>query len=406
MLKKLSPHRNLLLSGTAILTMANLIYAPIANAIVPTDEVGPEDSVDTEGGVNGVGMFFRADGFVCTGTLINPRTVLFAAHCVNNVPEETFGSTLPAAWSFNVDALPGFQTWFGNGFQTDVDANVQDSLVNPAARGFLEADIALASLDTPAASIPTWALLFSALPAPEALTNASGTGYHVNITGYGGTGDGGFTGDNIGVDFRRRAAENFLGALTSINNRTDRLAGAPLGTFDNDPLPQNLYWTDFDAPNGDELFFDFNNYLDDALPNEGTTAGGDSGGPLILDAANNEITDRDIIIGVLSGGSNFFGASNIFGSSSLYQPLFAFYDYIAATNPYRYVSALEGDGNWEDASHWVTETDPNYFIFDENNALVNGLPDTPEEGRAQTDGDFGAICIQGKWSRRCNRFCA
>jgi len=86
-----SKKTNLFLSGAAACLMTSMLYAPMANAIVPNDNNTPEDAVDEEGGVNGVGMFFRSDGFVCTGTLINPRTVLFAAHCVNNVPESAYG---------------------------------------------------------------------------------------------------------------------------------------------------------------------------------------------------------------------------------------------------------------------------------------------------------------------------
>lgn len=395
---KTNRNRNLLLTSSAILAMANMLYAPMANAIVPNDNNTPDDIVDDEGGVNGVGMFFRADGAVCSGSLINARTVLFAAHCVNDVPAGEFGSSIPAAWSFNVDALPGLQTWFGNGFQSDAAANVfnvnqiwwnPDSVANPQGAGFLEGDIALASLDIPAANIPTWALLFSRLPDPAELDPESGTGYHVNITGYGNTGSGTF-GDNVGLDFRRRAAENMLGALTSFDDRNTFLFGDPFGD-----LPQNLYRLDFDDPNQTNPF-DFNLYLDEPLANEGTTAGGDSGGPLILDAANNSLSSEDLVIGVLSGGSRFFGPQGFssYGTESFYQPLYLFYEYIAANNPYRYVSAIEGDGAWEDASHWQTDLDPNYRIIDADGNVVNGFPDAQQFGiEVDDDPGFGAVCF-------------
>ena len=44
--------------------------------------------------------------------------------------------------------------------------------LEPAARSFLYGDVALATLDTPAANIPTWALLFSPLPDPGAIVCA------------------------------------------------------------------------------------------------------------------------------------------------------------------------------------------------------------------------------------------
>jgi uncharacterized protein with beta-barrel porin domain len=216
----------------------------------------------------------------------------------------------------------------------------------------------------------------------------TGTGYHVNIVGYGGTGNA-LQGAVGGIDFRRRAAENMLGGFMSLDDRNAVLFGAGSG------LPQNLYHLDFDSQDRD-VVFDINVHRDDALPNEGTTAGGDSGGPLILGAANNTLSDEDLVIGVLSGGSRFFGpqAFSSLGTTSFYQPLSLYWQYIAATNPYRYVGAVAGNGNWEDPNHWVSLLDPAYRVIDTGGNVVNGLPTTPELGLSGTEGDFGAVCVE------------
>lgn len=361
-------------------------------------------------GVNGVGQMIidNQDGTIglCTGTLINPRTVIFAAHCVNSRAASAYGANsggTAIGWGFasnnNAAGASAFGGWLYGTADTDPYETNRDRFMYNAnavayhplslenGNEFLYGDLALASLDTPAEDIPTWALLFS--PLPQTAGGPNGTGYHVNITGYGRNGTGS-TG-SIGSDYRRRAAENMLGALASIDDFESFLFGGASG------LPQNLYWLDFDDPRrgtGAADPRDFNAWRDNPQPNEGITASGDSGGPLILDRQY----ARQVVIGVLSGGyTRFFNGApaNGYGTASFYQPLYLYWDWIAANNPYRYVTNVAGNRNWNDAANWVTTVDPNYQIIGPDGQLVTGVPSTTGEANTGTGGKFGEACFEG-----------
>ncbi len=381
-----------------------LSVAPSADPQIVISNPGtPTTALDS--GINGVGQMVidQRNGFVglCTGTLINPRTVIFAAHCVNESPAGaamnpwnygTAATQLPIGFGFEANTTNGLNAWFRSGYQTSSSNhfyNVNQVIYNAQslnlglANNFLQADVALASLDTPAADVPTWTMLFSPLPAPAAINDTTGTGYHVTITGYGrnGTGITGSTGD---IDFRRRVAENYVGLLGSIDDMFIGLGGSARG------LPANLYHIDFDDPTR-TYPGDYNLFKDKGLPKEGGTAGGDSGGPLILDKTFNKAT----VIAVLSGGYTFGGqVRGGYGTTSFYQPLYAYWDYIVANNPYRYAAAVAGDGKWSDPSHWVTVLDPSYQIIT-GGQLANGIPTSAGVGiGADNANKFGQVCDQ------------
>lgn len=403
--------------GTGAVPASDMMVEHLPQVVI--SEPGTPTTARDTNDVTGIGQMIidQKTGFLglCTGTLINPRTVIFAAHCVNESPQGTamnpwgYGTgagQLPIGFGFKADNLAGIRSWFlagTNQYKTSVGNafyNVNQVIYNPQslslglANNFLQADVALASLDTPARNVPTWTILLSQLPAPGTITSATGTGYHVIEAGYGRNGTG-TSGDSGGIDYRRRVAENFIGILGSLDDIDSFLFGSPSG------LTQNLYQTDFDDPKRGlpgANAYDFNIFKDNALPKEGITAGGDSGGPLILDKTFSKPT----VIGVLSGGSRYFNAqpSSSYGTSSFYQPLYLFWDYIAANNPYRYVAAKAGDGDWFDASHWVTTLDPAYQII-VNGQLVNGIPTAPGDGINGTSGKFGQICYQQGRSDEC-----
>lgn len=416
--------RSALALGASALALA-LAATSGAHALPARDDVAAGDSnVDSAGSFAGVGMMYTEAGYVCTGQLINARTVIFAAHCADFVLNADHGAKFGGvgmAFSFGYDALPGFISWFNNGYASNPDMHVYDviqvqSVFEAGVFNFPGGDIAMATLAIPAIGLPTYGMLFS--PHME-----SG---EVSIVGYGRSGNG--SNGPTGIDWKRRAGGNMLDGLFTQDDFLGAVFGVAPGFTESVFGPsagQVLYHIDFDRPDRNEndctrgawalgpndiscntppfstpITFDgtsavyFSDHMNwfggGAVDNESGTAGGDSGSGLFMDIGGNRL-----ILGVLSGGWTFTSPNGGYGDLSYYQPLFMYQDWIMANNPMVYAAAVAGDGNWSDANHWMQTLDPNYFAYDENGNLVNGVwdgaPDTVGGGLATDTPAWGVI---------------
>ncbi len=414
-------------------------FAEDARAVVTPDTVPPDQAVDVNDDrpyLVGLGVRNEAGngGGTCSGLLINPRTVLFAAHCVDSIDPGDYDANLPgnrAQVGYTTDPTFGntnLREWlFGQDFIVPPgDERVIDAssvmvwydprsrfgpLADPNGGTFLPADIAIAGFDTPTESLGRDAqdgvgLLFSPVDRLVAVT----------IGGYGQAGNG-LTGARLAgseATFFRRVASNMLGYLGDERSISAGVYPSAVADLLDPPTLnyQDLYWVDFDDPQrATRPFFagpgvnpnstlDFDVFPGDAVPGEAITAAGDSGSPLITDAFG-----RDVSLGVLSLGARFFHDSvgnpndnfvrftafSNFGTTAGYNPLFLFWDQIVINNPYKYVQARAGNREWTDPDAWVQELDPLFYSFDAQGNLVNALPTTPALGRSDAAANVGEL---------------
>ena len=263
-------------------------------------------------------VYVKVGNSVCTGALINYRTVLTAAHCLieGQKVEIFYGSEI------NQDSLK---------IETSSFIKLPE---DRRYSGFTGAsfDLALISLSEPFTNIEP-------LQINDELPSLNS---EVFISGYGLHG----TGSNPDQDFdkKKRWGKNILSVL----GRENSIAGQSL------------------LNSKDKIILGF--YFDQNVSSyESTISLGDSGSPLLLDEGN-----KKTIIGIASWISkNPKTLARGYGSNTGYASIAENIDWLNKNNPLRNTSSIS-NGVWENFMNWSEDQYPNNFVPKlENYNLLN-----------------------------------
>lgn len=331
--------------GTAAAALAFAIGSP-APALVLNDNfngngftvISTTSGAQIPNGIDAANVFNNVvslDGGSCTGTLVNSRTVLTAAHCFFDNKNQ-----------YSPMATVGFTPTGSATASTTV--NIVTTIVNPRYNGAASsnADIALVILATPVTNITPVNLLTLQPTDP----NFPGKGTPIALVGFGNNGTGTRPPTRSGPnDNQRRAGQSTLGSYQTLN---------AIGTIPNGGT-QNGFGAQFRDPANPATYnyFNFTAGQAQVTTAEAGTASGDSGGPIFycpLPGGTGCTPNQLVQIGTLIGGGQpTAGAvASAYGDVSGWTPVNLFQAFITGNNGSQSIAALAGTANWSSAAAW------------------------------------------------------
>ena len=169
------------------------------------------------------------------------------------------------------------------------------------------------------------------------------------MAGYGGNGTG--TSCCNPIDNKRQFATTDLGAY-----QPSIFGGGPQPFYE-------AQFRDPSSPNNPNFF----GLTVPVTQLSGSTAGGDSGGPLFIQTAQGLVQ-----IGLVQGGANPFGSmiASEYGDISDWTPVNLFLGWIAQNDPLREVTAAPGNFNWSNPAAWVDSV-PGVVSAVPNNTVIS-----------------------------------